>query len=1034
MPGHNIEASKSRPLNLEILNVTIIGGGITGLAAAVTLAKAGHKVTIFEASDGKNVVGLSSPDSVLPPNGTLCLNRWGLGTSLDKYSQKFMKYSFIHTENDHQVGTLLLNEMLRHEAFLNHEVADYTFLQDHDLWNWLHNLARDSGVTFKPNSLVVNIDSAKSRITLKNGDQIVSDFIIGADGINGIARPVWLVWGGDGVQLQGQKGANTYTFTLGYRIPDDAVLDPSMRLFEWTDELMLGDLEFIDYKKFAGRPLKLVNLAKNTRAFMNVHVEQRPLENLVCNEGKVVLIGGASHGMVPAMQHNVALGLEDAEALGYLFSRIQSRLLISRFLTAFEEIRIPRIAHGVQVDASLRNSMAAPEGSMREQFDELFAKSAEKNITDESDEAPLILCSGTLDLWLYDASEKVEDWWSKWGSAPDFVESRDPSRHATAATMSAHETTTTLTDLLNSLHTHLQVQTQLLPTLHSQLGLPRSALEDDLKALHRELVQGVELQVERRRREVDEWMARCDEAENECIRYSRALGGNVKSTGATIGELRKEAVLPRRCELVTEHQEKLRQLYRAKLEQLTTITNRIHSLARTLGPSFFSMDVLEPCTADGENDLDPESYRDVTPDRFLKLEQELKRGKVELGNRLALLADIFLHIDWLYRELRLSPSTFGDLNSDSPSIISTACSSAPSPGSDPFLNTPTPHSRTNSLTTGSLRDDTHKSHDFEYQRVFAQFVARIALLGDQELPVNQGVPFGLEHVDPSPGLLAWAKELQASLEDIKRRRETYIQAMYDQLETLWWRFGINETEMSEFVEAHKGSTEEVTRKYEAELERMLEMKREHMGAFIDGARQEIVQLWDDLMIGEDEKAEFAPFVDDEYTEELLAIHEEEIRRLKEDRRLKAPLLATVRKYFDICEEAKELALAAADQTRLLGRGPRDPGRLLREEKTRKRVSKEKPRLERDLLSSIPAWEEETGRPFLVNGESFLPMLMEAVAASDQENRRRPPRAGSVPPRATTPTSKENTSNTAQVEVTLNTGPKIWDAAPSLGSW
>jgi len=82
----------------------------------------------------------------------------------------------------------------------------------------------------------------------------------------------------------------------------------------------------------------------------------------------------------------------------------------------------------------------------------------------------------------------------------------------------------------------------------------------------------------------------------------------------------------------------------------------------------------------------------------------------------------------------------------------------------------------------------------------------------------------------------------------------------------------------------------------------------------------------------------------DYTEELLTIHEDEIRRLNEERRSKAPLLASVRKYFDICKEEKELAMAAADQTRLLGRGPRDPGRLLREEKMRKRVSKEKPRV------------------------------------------------------------------------------------------
>lgn len=83
---------------------------------------------------------------------------------------------------------------------------------------------------------------------------------------------------------------------------------------------------------------------------------------------------------------------------------------------------------------------------------------------------------------------------------------------------------------------------------------------------------------------------------------------------------------------------------------------------------------------------------------------------------------------------------------------------------------------------------------------------------------------------------------------------------------------------------------------------------------------------------------------DEHTEELLTIHEDEVKRLKEERRMKAPLLASIKKYFEICEEEKELAAAASDQSRLLGRGPRDPGRLLREEKMRRRVGKEKPRV------------------------------------------------------------------------------------------
>ncbi|KAF9451602.1 hypothetical protein P691DRAFT_699098 [Macrolepiota fuliginosa MF-IS2] len=565
--------------------------------------------------------------------------------------------------------------------------------------------------------------------------------------------------------------------------------------------------------------------------------------------------------------------------------------------------------------------------------------------------------------------------------------------------MSAHATTSSLTALLNSLHTHLQTQTQLLPTLHSQLGLPPSALEDDLEALQEELVKGVEKQVETRRKEVEEWMSRCDVVEKECIRYSKALGGNIKSTGNSVGELRKEAVLPRRYDLVAEHQEKLRQLYHSKLEQLTTITNRINSLARTLGSTFFGPDVREPSAADGENVLDPESHRDVSPERFLKLEKELVRGKAEVGKRLSQLSGLFVQIDWLYSELGISAPTLDDLSSRSASTSTT-------PTSDPFLSTPTPSSRSGS-STNFLRDEQAASLEVEYQRTFARFVARIEEADDEALTDNQGVPYGLESVDPAPGLLSWAKGLQGSLEDLKRRREAHIQGMYDQLEGLWRRLGVGEADMDAFVENHRGSTEDTVREYEEELERMLELKRDRMGTFIESARQEIVKLWDDLMVGGDERADFAPFVDDENTEELLTIHEDEVRRLKEERRLKAPLLASVRKYFDICEEEKELALAAADQTRLLGRGPRDPGRLLREEKMRKRVSKEKPRLEQDLLVSIPAWEQDTSRPFLVHGESFLQMLTETVAAADQENKRRPPRAGSVPPRATTPVNSTN---------------------------
>lgn len=563
----------------------------------------------------------------------------------------------------------------------------------------------------------------------------------------------------------------------------------------------------------------------------------------------------------------------------------------------------------------------------------------------------------------------------------------------------------TITSLLNSLHTHLQTQTQLLPTLHAQLGLPPTALADELSSLHNALTRCIEDQISSRRKQVHELEERCENLESECHRYSAALGPSAKGLEITATELRREPILPRRYDQLAELQEKLRQLYHTKLEQLIALTSRLVAMSRIVGDGFFPEDVLDSSTSCSSGI----SYQDVCPERFSRLEKELVRGKGEMSRRLNQLATVFVQIDWLHTELGIVPPTLEDLPSSSSNSLGLPPVSRPpsdmgfslaSP-SDPFIRTPTPGSRSKPplLFTSSTPDDSED--ETAYQRIFARFVAQLDE-ADDELA---GRCAGLEGVEPTPGLLAWAEATRSTLEDLQRRREAHIQAMYDQLEGLWRRLGVPDNAMDGFVDAHRGSTEETIREYEAELERMLELKRERMSAFVENARGEIAKLWDELLFSEEDQGDFTPYFDDEHTEELLLLHEDEIRRLKEERRTKAHLLPSVRKYFDICGEEKELANTASDQSRLLGRGPRDPGRLLREEKMRKRVKKEKPRLEKDLLNSIPAWEAEAGRPFLVHGESMLQILLSAAGATDKENRPgAKPRAGSVPPRMTTPNS------------------------------
>ena len=165
----------------------------------------------------------------------------------------------------------------------------------------------------------------------------------------------------------------------------------------------------------------------------------------------------------------------------------------------------------------------------------------------------------------------------------------------------------------------------------------------------------------------------------------------------------------------------------------------------------------------------------------------------------------------------------------------------------------------------------------------------------------------------------------SQLEDEKARREVHIQTIFDQLDVLWKRLGISDEDIDEFVELNRGSTLQTIRAYENELEHMQQVKREKMSVFIKSAREEIEKLWEDLIYGDVEREAFTAFhggehelvryvynIDhgaDEHTEDLLVIHEEQIAKLKEERKSKATTLVAIRKYFQILEEQKELEVS-----------------------------------------------------------------------------------------------------------------------------
>ncbi|PWY88973.1 putative microtubule associated protein [Aspergillus heteromorphus CBS 117.55] len=212
----------------------------------------------------------------------------------------------------------------------------------------------------------------------------------------------------------------------------------------------------------------------------------------------------------------------------------------------------------------------------------------------------------------------------------------------------------------------------------------------------------------------------------------------------------------------------------------------------------------------------------------------------------------------------------------------------------------------------------------------------------------------------------------------KRGRERKLKDLKNAVEALWERFGVEECDRKAFFAANRGCGLRTINEFEEELSRLNELKRQNLHLFVEDARCRLQELWDGLYFSEEEMLDFTPAFSDVCSDALLEAHEAEIVRLETLKEQRASTLELIDKHRSLLAEREALAVSSQDASRLMGRGAkgerRDPGKLLREEKMRKRISKELPKVEADLRKELERWEDEYGRPFLVHGERYLDEL------------------------------------------------------------
>ncbi|KAJ5672131.1 hypothetical protein N7507_001258 [Penicillium longicatenatum] len=301
-----------------------------------------------------------------------------------------------------------------------------------------------------------------------------------------------------------------------------------------------------------------------------------------------------------------------------------------------------------------------------------------------------------------------------------------------------------------------------------------------------------------------------------------------------------------------------------------------------------------------------------------------------------------------------------------------------------------------------LSPDYVTSLDSEFSRVYEEYHRHVGRAWNPQVQTDSNI---VKHYRDSPeqlGLhesdLANLKARRDKLMDEKKGRERKIKELRAAVEGLWERFGVEESDRKAFLAANRGCGMRTINEFEEELNRLNELKRQNMHLFVEDARVRLQELWDSLFFSEEEMLDFTPAFSDVFSDALLEAHEGEIQRLEALKEQRAPVLEMIEKHRGLLADREALSTSSQDASRLMARGnkgeKRDPGKLLREEKMRKRISKDLPKLEADLRKELEHWEDEFGRPFLVHGERYLDNLTRAAT--------RPP------PRSKTPSAPPST--------------------------
>ncbi|SCU85507.1 LAME_0D01618g1_1 [Lachancea meyersii CBS 8951] len=216
--------------------------------------------------------------------------------------------------------------------------------------------------------------------------------------------------------------------------------------------------------------------------------------------------------------------------------------------------------------------------------------------------------------------------------------------------------------------------------------------------------------------------------------------------------------------------------------------------------------------------------------------------------------------------------------------------------------------------------------------------------------------------------------------ETERRQEK--QSCAHKCSQLWEKLKIPQSYIIKFESCNNDLSREAVQNYAEEYNRLQDMKKKLIKNLIQDSWTKIQELWSAMHFSNRDTAAFQEMfstmidrstsLDDD--EKVLETCEVEINDLEKKLAMYKPLLKLIDEFRSLQNDKLNLEKSSKDSSRLLLRNSHRI--LLQEEKTRKRITRHFPNVIQELIRKLQRFEEDSGRPFVVEGTRYVDIVLQ----------------------------------------------------------